>query len=51
MHNCKNYSTQGGDKLVIGGEIEVLDGATIIGITGVVAAASARRYRRNKSCY
>ncbi len=41
MHNCKNYSTQGGDKLVISGALEVLDGATVTGIIGVAGAATA----------
>jgi len=32
---AKNYSEQGGDKWVIGGTLEVLEGATIIGLEGV----------------
>ena len=31
-HNCKNYATDGGDRLVIGGTLEVLDTATVIGL-------------------
>ena len=30
--NCKNYMTDGGDRLVIGGTLEVLDDADIIGL-------------------
>ena len=30
--NCKNYATDGGDRLVIGGTLEVLDTATITGL-------------------
>ena len=29
--NCKNYLTEGGDRLVIGGTLEVLDTATVTG--------------------
>lgn len=32
-YNCKNYSTDGGDKLVIGGTLEIADGASVTGIT------------------
>ena len=32
MNNCKNYSTDGGDKLVIGGELEIKSGAKITGL-------------------
>lgn len=45
MVNAKNYTEQGGEKTVIGGEIEVSgtlavkDGATVTGITGVAATA------------
>ena len=31
-HMPKNYNTDGGDKLVIGGTLEVKEGATVIGI-------------------
>ena len=41
MYNAKNYNEQGAEKLVIGGTLEVLDGATVTGITGVSAAAKA----------
>ena len=30
--NCKNYLTDGGDRLVIGGTLEVLDTATVTGL-------------------
>ena len=30
--NCKNYLTDGGDKLVIGGTLEILDTATVTGM-------------------
>ena len=29
---CKNYSTDGGDKLVIGGTLEVEEGANVTGM-------------------
>lgn len=40
-YNVKNYTEQGGEKTVIGGTLEVLDGATVTGITGVAATANA----------
>lgn len=46
-YNVKNYTEQGGEKTVIGGEIvidgkiTVADGATVTGITGVAGAATA----------
>ena len=30
--NCKNYMADGGDRLVIGGTLEVLDTATVTGL-------------------
>ena len=30
--NCKNYTTDGGDRLVIGGTLEILDTATVTGL-------------------
>ena len=30
--NCKNYLTDGGDRLVVGGTLEVLDTATVTGL-------------------
>lgn len=46
-YNTKNYTEQGGEKTVIGGELEVggtltvKDGATVAGITGVAGAATS----------
>jgi hypothetical protein len=40
-HTSKNYMTDGGDKTVIGGTLEVLEGATVTGLTETAAAASA----------
>lgn len=37
----KNYSTDGGDKLVIGGTLEVGDGATVTGLTDISAIPTA----------
>jgi hypothetical protein len=36
----KNYMEPGGNKLVIGGELEVKEGATVTGLTETAAAAS-----------
>ena len=30
--SCKNYATDGGDRLVIGGTLEILDTATVTGL-------------------
>ena len=35
-YNTKNYTEQGGEKTVIGGTLEVLDTATVTGITSAV---------------
>lgn len=40
-YNVKNYTEQGGEKTVIGGTLQVLDGATVTGITGATGAATA----------
>ena len=43
-YTCKNYMTEGGDKTVIGGTLEVLEGATVTGLADVsllVPATSA----------
>lgn len=40
-YNAKNYTEQGGEKTVIGGTLEILDGATVTGITETAAPASA----------
>ena len=37
--NCKNYFTDGGDRLVIGGTIEIQEGASVTGLP--VAAANS----------
>lgn len=37
MYNCKNYSTDGGDTLVIGGTLEIKPGANLKGIGGKLA--------------
>ena len=31
-YNTKNYTEQGGDKTVIGGTLEIKEGATVIGL-------------------
>lgn len=31
-YNCKNYTEQGGEKTVIGGTLEIKEGATVIGM-------------------
>ena len=31
-YNAKNYTEQGSDRTVIGGTLEILDGATLIGL-------------------
>jgi len=36
--NCKNYLADGGDKLVIGGELEILDDASVTGLPTVFAS-------------
>ena len=44
-HNCKNYFTDGGDTLVIGGALKVetgATGATVEGLNGSGAGASAK---------
>lgn len=35
MYNTKNYTEQGGDKTVIGGELHILDGASVLGMAQV----------------
>ena len=48
-YNTKNYTEQGGEKTVIGGELEVRgtltvkDGAIVAGITGVAEAATSTK--------
>lgn len=40
-NTSKNYLKDGGDTTVIGGKLEVLEGATVTGLTETAAAASA----------
>jgi len=40
-NTSKNYLKDGGDTTVIGGTLEVLEGATVTGLTETAAAASA----------
>jgi len=40
--NCKNYTTDGGNRLVIGGTLEVLDAASVTGLqTGYASPETA----------
>ena len=39
-YNTKNYTEQGGDKTVIGGELEFREGAQITGLNTVVPKAA-----------
>ncbi len=39
-YNAKNYTEQGGDKTVIGGTLEILEGASVTGLTSTAAPAS-----------
>lgn len=32
-YNSKNYTEQGGEKTVIGGTLEIRDGATVVGLS------------------
>jgi len=38
--NCKNYSTDGGDRLVIGGTLEIQEGASVTGLPSATADSS-----------
>lgn len=42
MNATKNYMTDGGDKLVIGGTLHVEAGATIEGVNGISAVAAVQ---------
>ena len=33
MYSCKNYKTNGGDKWVVGGTLEIKEGASVTGMT------------------
>ena len=35
--NCKNYLTDGGDRLVIGGTLEIREGASVTGLPSAAA--------------
>jgi len=39
-YNAKNYSEQGGEKTVIGGTLEIKEGASVTGLTSTAAPAS-----------
>lgn len=39
-YNAKNYTEQGGEKTVIGGTLEILEGASVTGLTSTAAPAS-----------
>ena len=36
-YNAKNYMAQGGDRLVIGGSLEILEGASVTGLPPAAA--------------
>lgn len=36
-YNAKNYRAQGGDRLVIGGTLEILEGASVTGLPSAAA--------------
>ena len=39
-YNAKNYMAQGGDRLVIGGSLEILEGASVTGLPPATVAAA-----------
>ena len=39
-YNAKNYMAQGGDRLVIGGSLEILEGASVMGLPPTAVAAA-----------
>ncbi len=39
-YNAKNYTEQGGEKTVIGGTLEIKEGASVTGLTSTAAPAS-----------
>lgn len=41
-HNCKNYFTDGGNTLVIGGKLTVEDGAEVSGLSSGATAESVK---------
>lgn len=40
-YNAKNYTEQGGERTVIGGTLEIKEGASVTGLTSTAAPASA----------
>ena len=40
-YNTKNYTEQGGEKTVIGGTLEILEGASVIGLPVAVNQADS----------
>ena len=40
-YNAKNYTEQGGEKTVIGGTLEILEGASVTGLPAVSAASAS----------
>ena len=38
--NCKNYATDGGDRLVIGGTLEIQEGASVMGLPSAAVDSS-----------
>ena len=45
MYNVKNYTEPGGDRTVIGGTLEILDGAEVTGLPDSGGSASGRGHR------
>lgn len=41
-HNCKNFFTDGGNTLIIGGKLKVEEGAEVSGLSGGTPAASVK---------
>ncbi len=39
-YNAKNYMAQGGDRLVIGGSLEILEGASVTGLPPATVSAA-----------
>ena len=39
-YNAKNYMAQGGDRLVIGGTLEIKEGASVTGLPSATVAAA-----------
>jgi len=43
MANVKNYTEQGGEKTVIGGTLEILEGAVVIGLPDATVTPAANQ--------